>query len=357
MGSICKHSFLLNPRNDPCRISIVVLKGIYRELYGCQYETIRISQPFASSSVKMEATYTQDQLTRYLAHISYPRSKHPRDELQLLTELHAHHLARVPFESIGLHYSPHRTLSIDPDDLFEKVVERSKGGYCLEMNTLFGDMLRVLGFTVLSIGARVKTGVRYGGMTHCANIITINQTRYLVDVAFGSYNIFHPVPLTSGLEFDNIAPRRGKLEFRPLAQSTSPSTQSVWVYSSQDDPSAQWIERYCFTDMEFFREDYQVANYYCSTVRTSVFVNQVFALRGILNDEGNGLAGVLTLVQGEVRRRVDGVPGMEVVERMDNEEERVKALGKWFAIPLTNKEARAIRQMPSELTPRKSAVS
>lgn len=112
----------------------------------------------------MEAPYTQDQLTRYLAHISYPRSKHPRDELQLLTELHAHHLARVPFESIGLHYSPHRTLSLDPDDLFEKVVERSKGGYCLEMNTLFGDMLRVLGFTVLSIGARVKTGVRYGGM-------------------------------------------------------------------------------------------------------------------------------------------------------------------------------------------------
>ncbi|KAK1243477.1 hypothetical protein MKX07_004105 [Trichoderma sp. CBMAI-0711] len=305
----------------------------------------------------MEAPYTQDQLNRYLDHISYPRSKHPRDELQLLTELHAHHLARVPFESIGLHYSPHRTLSIDPDDLFEKVVERSKGGYCLEMNTFFGDMLRVLGFTVLSIGARVKTGLRYGGMTHCANIITINQTRYLVDVAFGSYNIFHPIPLTRNLEFDNIAPRRGRLEFRALAQSTCPSTQSVWVYSSQDDPSAEWVERYCFTDMEFFREDYQVANYYCSTNRTSIFVNQVIALRGILNDKEDGLKGVLTMVQGEVRRRVEGVPGMEVVERMEDEEERVKALDKWFLIPLTKKEARAIRQMPSELTPRKSAVS
>ena len=112
----------------------------------------------------MAAIYTQDQLARYLDHISYPRSKHPRDELQLLTELHAHHLARVPFDSIGLHYSPHRTLSIDPDDLFEKVVERSKGGYCMEMNTFFGDMLRVLGFTVLSIGARVKNGARFGGL-------------------------------------------------------------------------------------------------------------------------------------------------------------------------------------------------
>jgi hypothetical protein len=50
--------------------------------------------------------YSQDQLTRYLEHISYPRSQHPRDELQFLKELQAHHLARVPFESISLHYCP-----------------------------------------------------------------------------------------------------------------------------------------------------------------------------------------------------------------------------------------------------------
>ncbi|UKZ78581.1 hypothetical protein TrVFT333_006327 [Trichoderma virens FT-333] len=258
--------------------------------------------------------YSQDQLTRYLEHISYPRSKHPRDELQLLTELQAHHLARVPFESIGLHYSPHRILSLDPDDLFEKVVEKSKGGYCLEMNTFFCEILRVLGFTVLPIGARVKVGPRYGGI--------------------------------------------GKLEFRPLAQSTSPSTQALWVYSSQDDPSAEWVERYCFTETEYFREDYEVNNYFCSTHRTSIFVNQVIVLRGILNDKGDGLSGVLTMFQGEVRKRVEGVDGMQVMETMNNEEERVKALEKWFQIPLTKSEARAILKLPSELTQvRKSAVS
>lgn len=108
--------------------------------------------------------YSQDQLTRYLEHISYPRSQHPRDELQFLKELQAHHLARVPFESISLHYSPYRTLSVDADDLFQKVVERSRGGYCVEMNTIFGDMMRALGFNVLGIGARVKPGPVYLGM-------------------------------------------------------------------------------------------------------------------------------------------------------------------------------------------------
>ncbi|KAL7928651.1 hypothetical protein V8C35DRAFT_317626 [Trichoderma chlorosporum] len=304
------------------------------------------------------AAYSQDQLTRYLEHISYPRSKHPRDELQLLTELQAHHLARVPFESVGLHYSPHRTLSLDPDDVFEKVVEESKGGYCLEMNTFFSEILRVLGFTVLPIGARVKIGPRFGGMTHCANIVTIDQTRYLVDVAFGSYGIFHPIPLTSGIEFDNLLPRRGKLEFRPIAQSTSPSTQSLWVYSSQDNSSAEWIERYCFTETEYFRDDYEVSNYFCSTNPKSIFVSQVISLRGILNDKGDGLAGILTMFQGEVRKRVEGVEGMEVIEAMSNEEDRVKALEKWFQIPLSKSEVRAIHRLPSELMQfRKSAVS
>ncbi|KAM0250522.1 hypothetical protein ACHAQJ_008573 [Trichoderma viride] len=295
------------------------------------------------------AVYSQDQLARYLDHISYPRAQHPQDELQFLKELQAHHLARVPFESIALHYSPHRILSLDPDDLFQKVVEQSKGGYCVEMNSFFGDMMRLLGFNVLSVGARAKVGPVYEGLTHGANIVTINQTRYLVDVAFGSYGAFRPVPLIAGFEFDNILPRRGKLEFRPLAQSTSPSTQSLWIYSSQQDSSSPWIERYCFTETEFFRADYDIVNYYCSTIRTSIFVNQVFALRGILNDKGDGLKGVLTLFQNEVRRRAEGVPGLEVVETLANEEDRVKALEKWFLMPLKKAEVRAIQRLPSEL--------
>lgn len=102
--------------------------------------------------------------------------------------------------------------------------------------------------------------------------------------------------------------------------------------------------------MEFFRTDYQVGSYYCSTNRTSIFVNQVFAFRGVLNDKGDGLSGALTMFQGEVRRRVEGIPGIQVIEKMSSEEDRVKALEKWFLIPLTKTEARAIQGLPSELT-------
>jgi arylamine N-acetyltransferase len=43
-------------------------------------------------------------------------------------------------------------------------VEKSRGGYCVEMNTIFGDMMRALGFNVLGIAARVKPGPVYLGM-------------------------------------------------------------------------------------------------------------------------------------------------------------------------------------------------
>lgn len=102
------------------------------------------------------ATYSEEQLELYLQHIRYPRTKHPEDRLQLLMGLVRHHQARVPFDSIALHYSPTRLLSLDPADLFDKIVTRSRGGYCMEVNELFATVLRTLGFKLYSAAGRVK---------------------------------------------------------------------------------------------------------------------------------------------------------------------------------------------------------
>lgn len=102
------------------------------------------------------ATYTKHQLTQYFDHISYPRSEHPESQLRFLTELQRHHLARVSFDSIALHYSPHRLLSLDAEDLFQKIVLNGRGGYCMEVNAFFAAVLRSIGFSVYSAGGRVK---------------------------------------------------------------------------------------------------------------------------------------------------------------------------------------------------------
>ena len=106
--------------------------------------------------------YSSEQLDRYFEHIGH-RPRAGDVSLDCLAKLQMHHLARVPFESITLHYSKGRSLSLDPEDLFIKIVERGRGGYCMEVNNFFATVLRSLGFPLISIGARVKGETEYDG--------------------------------------------------------------------------------------------------------------------------------------------------------------------------------------------------
>lgn len=99
--------------------------------------------------------YTEVQLDQYFRHIGFSNND-DRNTLARLAELQKRHLARVPFENITLHYSKHRRLSLDPDDLFQKIVHDSRGGYCMEVNTFFAAVLRSLGYTLISAGGRVR---------------------------------------------------------------------------------------------------------------------------------------------------------------------------------------------------------
>jgi arylamine N-acetyltransferase len=112
------------------------------------------------------STFTEDQLRRYFDHIALPQEKRTSaPTLDFLTELVRRQLATVPFESLTLHYSQHHLLSLEPNDLFKKVVSRNMGGYCMENNTFFGIVLRSIGFKLINAGARVSdaTAGRPGG--------------------------------------------------------------------------------------------------------------------------------------------------------------------------------------------------
>ncbi|KAK1995155.1 N-acetyltransferase [Colletotrichum falcatum] len=293
-------------------------------------------------------SYSEEQLDRYFQHIGYPREKHASDRLQLLTELQAHQLARVPFESLTLHYSKHRLVSLDPGDLFDKVVVQGKGGYCMELNTLFGAVLKGLGFDLISVGGKVKEEDRFGGWAHMLNLVTVDGERYMVDVGFGKDGAMVPVPLRrdSAPEFTTIAPLRGKLAYERPERSSDPG-QRVWVYYSTDDADGPLRQRNCFTEHEFFPEDFEVMNHAVMTLPTSYFVKTVLCVRTILNAETGTADGTIVLHRDEVKRRLGGK--LELLETLKNEAERVRAIEKYFGIALTPGEQKAIRGMPQEL--------
>jgi arylamine N-acetyltransferase len=187
------------------------------------------------------------------------------------------------------------------------------------------------------------------------NIVTINDTRYLVDVSFGADGPTHPIPLTSGYTNKNVSPHELLLEYRGLGQHTDPN-QRVWVYSTREPSSApadgaeltSWQERYSFIEIEFFPEDYAVMNLSTMTRPTSYFVQTVLASVFLPDEKSGRPVGVLTLHKDEVKRRNrDG--SIEVLEKLQNEEQRVEALEKYFKIALKDSERRAIKGWPTEL--------
>jgi len=111
------------------------------------------------------STYTPTQIETYLDHISFPKHKYPQPTpqtvknkagLEYLSALQRYHLATVPFENLSLHYSQEKTLSLENEDLYQKIVGRKRGGYCMENNQFFATVLRSLQFEAVSTGARVN---------------------------------------------------------------------------------------------------------------------------------------------------------------------------------------------------------
>lgn len=79
------------------------------------------------------------------------------DALKAVTALQQYHMTAVPFENLELHYSDHRSLSQEPDIVYENVVARNRGGTCPQIHLLFARLLRSLGFQVYCTGGRINS--------------------------------------------------------------------------------------------------------------------------------------------------------------------------------------------------------
>lgn len=90
----------------------------------------------------------------YLARIGYEGALTPA--IETLRGLHRAHVMTVPFENLDIHLG--RPISLNPADLFRKIVVDRRGGYCFELNGLFTLLLEDVGFAVTRLAARVLYG-------------------------------------------------------------------------------------------------------------------------------------------------------------------------------------------------------
>ena len=160
--------------------------------------------------LSVETERTLD-IAAYLDRIGYAGSTEPT--LENLRAMHRAHFLNVPFENLDIS----RGVPIEVDEAVNtrKLIDRRRGGFCLELTGMFARMLRALGYKVDVIGAQVEianTGTLDadpGGSTMSATIdatvplsyprshmiaIVYMDERWLVDVGFGG-RIVEPLRL------------------------------------------------------------------------------------------------------------------------------------------------------------------
>jgi N-hydroxyarylamine O-acetyltransferase len=188
-------------------------------------------------------------------------------DLDVLETLQHAHVTTVPFETLGITGDPHGHregdgVSLDPDDCYEKVVERERGGFCYELNGLFGALLDTLGYDVERRAAMVLTdGDPSPPANHLIHVVDLDR-RYLVDVGMGVPALRTPLPLDGEEREDDAG-----VTWR-VTDSDRPDTDHALQYR---EPSTDWDVRYVFADEPHDRSYFEATCDYLTSAPESPF--------------------------------------------------------------------------------------
>lgn len=199
-----------------------------------------------------------------------------RDRM-LVAELQSAHVHHVPFENLGIVGDPFTDdgrgsarVSLAVEDLYAKIVERHRGGYCYELNGLFTALLDGLGFDVDRAAAMILP--EDGDPDTPANhhvIVAHLEEDYVVDVGMAVPQMRHPTPLTG-------------------AATTRDGTGVRWRVRASDRPQYRlqaeyqrgeeaWTPRHVFDPTPRPFSYFHASNDYLSQAPESLFTTNAFA--------------------------------------------------------------------------------
>lgn len=203
------------------------------------------------------------QLDTYLERIRYDGPLTP--SVDTLCRLHWAQVMSIPFENLDLFLG--RRPQLDPASLVRKLVDERRGGYCHELNGLFGLVLRHLGFSVTPLAARVFAGETPMQKSHQLMLVEVEGARWLADTGFGSNGLLSAIPL----ELEQAFPQH----LETFRLQADPKLGFVFQHRLGDN----WRNLYAFSLEEHYAADYQMMHYYTSTSPASLFTQHVVCTR------------------------------------------------------------------------------
>jgi N-hydroxyarylamine O-acetyltransferase len=120
-----------------------------------------------------------------------------RPDLATLRALHRAHLQAIPYENLDVQLG--RRLTPDPAAAFEKVVGQGRGGWCYEMNGVFGAVLAEIGFKVTRMAGAAMRELMGDDVigNHLVLLVEVEGESWIADVGFGDGTL-EPFRLTPG---------------------------------------------------------------------------------------------------------------------------------------------------------------
>jgi N-hydroxyarylamine O-acetyltransferase len=200
----------------------------------------------------------------YLKRVNYQGPLAPTAET--LHALHYAHVLSVPFENLDIHLG--QPILLDEEHLFDKIVTRQRGGFCLELNGLFAALLRELGFNVTLLASRVGNGARNAlgpEFDHLTLLVRLEEA-WLVDVSFG-HSFVEPLQLNEPVE---------KVQCNGVYRRVRQDGNGMMLEWNRD---GQWMPAYRFNLRPRRLSDFDETCYYLQTSPESTFTQRRICYR------------------------------------------------------------------------------
>ncbi|KAE8324770.1 hypothetical protein BDV39DRAFT_207497 [Aspergillus sergii] len=168
-----------------------------------------------------------------------------------------------------------------------------------------------------------------------AHIVRLpSGVRYHIDVGFGGDGPTRPIPLVSGAAVPTLGTHEARLLYDNISKE-SQRKQKHWIYQCRNGVDKEWNSFYCYPDLEFFQEDFEVINRFaaCEFLKREFIVAVKFIRSGeegeiLHNQEAlvhipDGpdevhIAGKIMLVNNEVKLNMGGET--RVIESLDTKQ-------------------------------------
>lgn len=249
------------------------------------------------------------------AYLERIHSKRPQAlTKEYLDDLIYAHQLYVPFENLDV-WLYKKDIPLGIDVIFDKVVNRHRGGYCFELNALFTALLKDLGYQAYSCMCRIVRNQENEVhlVLHRGIIVEMEDKKYFCDVGFGG-----PMP-PAAVEVRDGAEETARGETYYISRAQIP-----WWTLKRKTSSGETESMLQFYTMSQEAVDYIPMNDFCSKSSDSYF-RQVLYLNKRTEDGSVGIMG------NQFTRIADG----DVVESREFEMEELDGLLKeYFEIEL-----------------------